>query len=70
MGRLAWARTTEAGIKGKRALETPLGQYCLSQGKVLLTGLLAYLWVAVNCSLILCAKFQAGFKQIRLNANQ
>lgn len=70
MGSLASARTTEARMKGRRPLENPLGQYCLSQEKVLPTGLLAYFWVAVNCSLILRAKFQVEFKQIRLNTNQ
>lgn len=57
-------------MNGERALGNGLGQYCLSQEKVLPTGLLVYFWVAGDCPLILRAKFQVEFKQIRLNANQ
>lgn len=61
-GSLSWARTTKAGMNGRRALGEGLGRYCLSQEKVLHTGLLVYFRVAVDCSLIPREKFQVEFK--------
>lgn len=70
MGELVLGKDHRGWNEREEGLGNGLGQYCVSQEKVLPTGLLVYFWVVGDCLLILRAKFQVEFKQIRLNANQ